>query len=75
MWYIVTPKYMRYPPGDTDPPEYGSDVVDVTADNKKDALVAGVRELRRIKSHWIANQTSDGRSPFTGLKAYNEETL
>lgn len=69
-WFIVTPRYMLYGPTHLDPPEYGSDVVEVSADTKRQALVKGVRELRRIGSHWLQDMTSDGRSPFTGLQAH-----
>ena len=67
-WFIVTPAYERYPGnayGDPEPPEYGADVVEVEADNKRKALVAGVKELRRTRSRWL--QDHDG-NPFTGLK-------
>jgi hypothetical protein len=53
----------------TGPSEYGSDAVEVDADNKRQAIVLGVKELRRINSHWLQDQTSDGHSPFTGLRA------
>uniref|UniRef100_A0A6H2A6M7 Uncharacterized protein n=1 Tax=viral metagenome TaxID=1070528 RepID=A0A6H2A6M7_9ZZZZ len=45
--------------------EYGSDTAIVEAPNKKAALVEGVRQLRLSQS----SQQSNGRSPFTGLKA------
>ena len=65
-WYVVTPEYERYPAGETDPPEYGADVVDVEAATQREALVLGVRELRRTRSHWLRDH--DG-NPFSGLTA------
>ena len=45
-------------------------MVVVVADNKRQAKVEGVRELRRTKSDWVQDQESDGRSPFAGLKVH-----
>lgn len=69
-WEVYTPQYMNYgSPFDLEPPEYTCDWVVVEAETRRQALVEGVRELRRIGSDWILDQQSDGASPFTGLKA------
>ena len=60
-YFVVTPPY-------EEPGSCGSDVVEVEADTKREALVKGVRELRRTHSHWLQDQESDGHSPFAGLK-------
>ena len=76
-YWVVTPQYMTYGSSagmgfSIDPPEYGSDVVEVEAMTKREAKILGVRELRRIESKWMADQASDMASPFTGLKVYDE---
>ena len=55
------------------PPETGSDVVEVEATTRVAALVLGLRELRRMHSHWVADRESDNRCPFVGLKAEEVE--
>ena len=71
MRYIVyTPTYERgwVDTLSLDPPDYGSDIVEVEATDRKEALIEGLRELRRTRSQWIQDQQSDGRHPFAGLK-------
>ncbi len=65
---VYTPAY-DYGGSDYDPPEYGSDVAEVDAPTKREALVRGVRELRRTHSRWLQDRESDGHCPFTALKA------
>lgn len=73
-WMVYTPTYMKYPGNiwgeDPEPPEDGADVVWVEADTKREALVKGVRELRRISSGWLDDINVN---PFTGLKAESAE--
>ena len=71
-YYIVTPEYSE-PSTYNHPGWTGSDVVQVDAENARQAKILGVRALRQIGSHWLQDQRSDGRSPFSGLKAYREE--
>ena len=59
---VFTPPYENYDN------EYGSDVVEVEATTKRKALVLGLAKLRLQRSQWVQDQTSDGRSPFAGLK-------
>ena len=71
-WFVITPAYECYPRNayvDPEPPEYVADVVEVDAPTKRQALVQGVRELRRTRSRWLEDQVSNGSNPFTGLKA------
>lgn len=68
-YLIVTPAYASYT-GTFAPPEYGSDVVEVEAPNKKKAKVLGLQKLRRIRSQWIQDMTSDNRNPFNGLEVH-----
>lgn len=71
-WMVVTPEYGEVIPildDGTGPEEWGADVVFVEAETKRRALVEGVRELRRIHSHWMEDQYSNVSNPFTGLKA------
>lgn len=67
-WIVCTPKYRDWG-WDDEPPEEVTDVVAVEAATKREALVKGVRELRRIRSHWLQDQRSDNANPFTGLTA------
>lgn len=74
-WWVYTPPHNHYSSGYYDPAEYGSDVVQVEAESRKEALVLGLRELRRTHSDWVRDMESDLRNPFNGLKAerYGEE--
>ena len=74
-YYVVTPEYEQVVPildDGTGPVELVSDVAYVEAKNQREALVFGVRELRRDKSKWLRAQTINECSPFTGLKVYAE---
>ena len=66
-YFVYTPAYER--PSDSlyDPPELGSDVVEVEATNKREARVKGLRLLRQSNSKWIYDKDSDKRNPFNGL--------
>jgi hypothetical protein len=67
-WYVATPQYTSYYYLDEaiSVPEQGADVVYVTARNKKEAKVEGVRALRKMDSDWLDDVSSN---PFTGLEA------
>lgn len=69
-WLVYTPPYERYPGSrhgwEPEPPEYGSDVVEVVAKTRKQALVLGLRELRRTHSYWVRDVEGN---PFNGLGA------
>jgi hypothetical protein len=70
-WIVFTPPYeiARY----DSYPEYGSDVVEVEAVCKRDALIRGLRELRRTRSQWVEDRQFDGHNPFNGLGAAIDE--
>lgn len=68
-WLVYTPTYERIRASYSGPGEYGSDTAEVSADTRREALVRGLRELRRSYSSWVSDQESDGHSPFHGLKA------
>lgn len=69
MIYIVyTPAYERRGEHYYSPPEYGSDVVEVEADTRRQAAILGMQELRRINSQWVRDMESDNRNPFNGIK-------
>ena len=65
-WWVYTPPY-------GDMYSYGSDVVEVEAPSKREALVLGLRKLRLQRSRWIWNQEADRRNPFNGLEATRED--
>ena len=71
-WVYTRPydgsEFTSSPPGD-----YGSDVVEVEATSKREALVLGLRALRQQQSRWIRAMESDKHNPFTGLKAEEDE--
>ena len=67
VWTIVTPEYETSGGYYYEPPEYGCDVVKVRARTKREALVRGVRALRKKYPHGYLCW-NDG-NPFTGLKA------
>lgn len=69
-WYVITPEYTNYYNDWDEPPEIGADVVTVEANTKREALVKGVRELRRTRSGWLDDANSN---PFTGLRAEKAE--
>ena len=74
-YYVVTPEYEQVVPildDGTGPVELVSDVAYVEARTQREALVVGLRELRRDGSKWLRAQTINKCSPFTGLKAYWE---
>ena len=69
-YYIITPEYgevvpiLDYGQG---PVEYNCDVVEVEAENKRDAIVLGVKYMREHSSqfHWFRH--ADG-NPFAGVR-------
>ena len=70
-FYVVTPEYGTVIPildAGTGPMEYGSDVVEIEAENRRDALVLGLKLLTEQNSRWVEEARSDGVNPFNGLK-------
>ena len=70
-WYVVTPEYESG--GDYyEPPEWGSDVVEVEAATKREAITRGVKAMlagNRRQYRWCRTQRQDGCNPFAGVKA------
>lgn len=70
-WLVITPEYgevvpiLDYGQG---PLEYHSDVIEIEAETRRDALVLGVNLMRRnsCEYHWFRH--CDG-NPFVGVKA------
>ena len=80
-WYVVTPEYGTVIPITDEgqgPMEYGSDVIEIEAETRRDAIALGVREMLRnpwrsknwICYKWCKDQRSCGLSPYAGVKAY-----
>ena len=80
-YMVVTPEYEVVVPTLDDgsgPMEPTCDVLEVEASNAREAKIMAVREWRRMQhdgrwrqAHWIADQQSNGASPFTGLQVIN----
>lgn len=71
-WYVFTPEHESIVPlldDGSGPIEYGSEVVEVEAPTMKEALILGLRELRKSPSGWINRYRDKAANPFTGLKA------
>ena len=68
IFMIVTEEYARYGRSMYEPPEYGADVIEVEALNKREAAVLGLRKLRQMRSDPIIDAESDGRNPFDAFK-------
>lgn len=72
-WLVITPEYESVVPlleDGSGPTEIACNVVEVKAATRREALIKGVRELRKRKDGWMAEQKSNNANPFTGLKAY-----
>lgn len=70
-WTVYTPEREKYAATETDPPEYGADVVEVEANTRRDAILFGVRlMLKNDPDHgYCGLQRQDGLSPYAGVKA------
>ena len=74
-YYVVTPQYGTTIPildDGTGPEEYGADVIEVEAPNKRAAVTEGVKRMlagSRKEFRWCRDQRSDGVNPFAGVKA------
>ena len=70
-YYVVSEEHITYrscsePP---EPPEYGCDVYEVFASNKREAVIAGVQiALQQNRSYALDNRR-DGINPFAGYHA------
>jgi hypothetical protein len=78
---VVTPEYGTKIPildDGSGPIEYGCDVIEIEADNKRDAIAMGVKEMlkggygghgRSMDYQWCRDQRKDNCSPYTGVTA------
>ncbi len=79
-WYVVTPEYGTVIPvldDGTGPYEYQADVIEVEAENKRDAIAFGVKLMLKGKwreFEWCKDQRDSGLSPYTGVKAWEVPT-
>jgi len=80
-YYVITPEYgvvvpvLDYGAG---PTEYGCDVIEIEAQNARDAIALGVREMLRAPHgngdflkgfNWCRDARADGCSPYAGVRA------
>jgi hypothetical protein len=76
---VVTPSYETY--YSDEPPEYGSDVIEIEADTARDAISLGVKVMlnnlwrpdKYTRYKYCKNQRLDGCSPYAGVKAFPVE--
>jgi hypothetical protein len=67
----------------TGPTEYGCDVIEITAETKRDAIALGVREMLRApygdfarngsRFKWCRDARNDGYNPYAGVRAERAE--
>jgi len=72
-WHVVSPEYGTKMPildDGSGPIEHGCDVVEVEADTKRAAIVAGVRVMRADTRFCHYHSDHCDGNPFTGMKAY-----
>lgn len=75
-WLVVTPQYeyMDVICEGQGPIFWEADVIEIEANNKRDAIALGVREMLRLGRsqgfRWCHDQQLDRCSPYTGVKAY-----
>lgn len=67
LYWVYSPEF-ETPAYGMNPPEWGSDVVEVDAASRRDALLLGVREMERQRMRWVRNNRWDGKPPWAGIK-------
>lgn len=69
-WLVVSPEYGTVVPivDGQGPMEYGSDVVFVEAENRRDALVLGVELFRQQDARYL----HDVESPYAGVRVESQ---
>jgi len=65
-YFVVTPAY-ESGGSEYEPPDYGSDVAEIEAINRRLAKAVGLKALRKMNSRWVDDL---GNNPFKGLKVY-----
>jgi hypothetical protein len=72
-YLVFTPSYGTVIPVTDEgegPLEFQADVVEIDAENARDAVAFGVREMLRLYPDcYCGTQRQDGRSPYTGVRA------
>ena len=68
--YGVTIPVLDFGIGPTEP---ACDVVEVEAENKRQARILGLRELKKIPRGWINWHRDSDSNPFVGLKVEESE--
>jgi hypothetical protein len=74
-YYVVTPEYSEIIPVLDDgsgPMEYCCDVIEIEAENTRDAIALGVKlmlESSEKEFPWVHSCRSDGYCPWAGIKA------
>ena len=75
-WFVITPNYTyveRILDDGTGPTFEASDVIEVVADTRREAISKGVKEmLNRPKSFdfkYMHSQRADNACPYTGVRA------
>lgn len=69
---VVTSEYQTYSATETDPPEWGADVIEIEAESAREAVKFGVKVMLADPRHYgyCEEQRSDGLCPYTGVKAW-----
>ena len=70
-YLVISPEYQLLMPileDGTGPTESTCDVVEVEAQNKRQACILGLRELKKIPRGWINWYRDSDSNPFVGLK-------
>jgi hypothetical protein len=71
-YYVITPEFGHVVPVldfGQGPIEYECDVIEIEAENKRDAISLGVREMLKDKSfRWCRDSRRDGESPYAGVR-------
>jgi hypothetical protein len=69
-YYVVSEEYQTYHGDGIDPPEYGCEVYEVFAPNKREAVIAGVKiALSQGRRTMARENRGDDLPPFAGYHA------
>ena len=84
-YMVITPEFIRYSGDWYEPDEYGADVVEVEARNKRDAVILGVHLMLNDKwfpgkdydYKYVHDKRASGECPYTGVRAveYQEDPV
>ena len=68
-YLVVTPEYEVYSATQMDPPEYGSDAIEIEAESKRDAKLLAVKMWRQQRGRTYIKWYCD-ECPYTQLKVF-----